>query len=794
MDKKQQIFLNKFILAIVIVSLLFTSFSINVGIANAETVKYPGNLDDFDISVDEINHPPIVGDDEWQMFYLEIGKLYAPEDVKQEHKIDYSEELSYIKAHLQIISNDTSIIDPSAIDREYDFEEGTHNGNQILELYILPKKAGNVTLTFRLDGWEKSITLELKDQEPEISILNTGFSPSMKKTAELLLPSGSNASQTQWKSSNEEIATVQADGKMKATITAVSEGKATITATNNTFTATKEIQVWKNGIHKDDKYTEGFTWNVQEGKSTDTLVGYYEGSETKYGTGNYGSWTSSNTSVVTVDKGEITAHSNGTATIYHEPSGQRYECTITVQGMSQSSDPTKGLTPISEPQGSENATIILSSHGAQNQSYNPVYYENYLNQSVKAKKLQFTFSLKSNKTINPLTDDKIPQYEEKNLGYISICKTNGKSIGEKVASYKRGFSLEEKPIYEKNEKHPEKGYEKVTMTLSVDDDVLTPGGDYALVIDKAISGPVDPKKQNVGIGKEAVFFFSTKPFVSAESIVLSQNSATLDVNQSVVLKASIKPTEADETELAWNSSNAKIAKIDEHGKLTGVSPGTAVITVSVEGTAVKAKCSVTVKEKNKVPVGPTKPFVVKAPTKVKAVCTSFDRIKVSWNRADKKTDGYVIYRASTRKGPYKKIKTCSGRAASYTNKSLKTGKTYYYKIKSYQKVNGKTVYSAYSVSKGAKVKPATPKLRATSSKGKITFKWSKAAGTTKYVLYKSTKKNGRYYKTRITTSTKYTDAHVKKGKAYYYKIRAYRTVGGKKIYSNYSKTLKTKVK
>lgn len=82
-------------------------------------------------------------------------------------------------------------------------------------------------------------------------------------------------------------------------------------------------------------------------------------------------------------------------------------------------------------------------------------------------------------------------------------------------------------------------------------------------------------------------------------------------------------------------------------------------------------------------------------------------------------------------------------------------------------------------------------------KQKISLKWKKSSDATGYEIYRSTKKSGTYKKIKIIKSRntlKYTNSKLKKGKRYYYKIRAYKTVNGKKYYSGYSavKSAKTK--
>ena len=78
----------------------------------------------------------------------------------------------------------------------------------------------------------------------------------------------------------------------------------------------------------------------------------------------------------------------------------------------------------------------------------------------------------------------------------------------------------------------------------------------------------------------------------------------------------------------------------------------------------------------------------------------------------------------------------------------------------------------------------TAKLTAGSKK--ITVKWTKVSGATGYKLYRATSKSGNYKLIKTTTSTYYTNKSLTKGKKYYYKVKAYRMVSGKKVYSSYS--------
>lgn len=63
------------------------------------------------------------------------------------------------------------------------------------------------------------------------------------------------------------------------------------------------------------------------------------------------------------------------------------------------------------------------------------------------------------------------------------------------------------------------------------------------------------------------------------------------------LSATVEPYEATNLEVAWSSSNEKIATVDQHGVVTGMAPGTAKITATAtDGSKVSATVNVKVSE------------------------------------------------------------------------------------------------------------------------------------------------------------------------------------------------------
>ena len=184
-------------------------------------------------------------------------------------------------------------------------------------------------------------------------------------------------------------------------------------------------------------------------------------------------------------------------------------------------------------------------------------------------------------------------------------------------------------------------------------------------------------------------------------------------------------------------------------------------------------------------------------TNLSAKLNSYNSIKLTWNKVSG-INGYEIYRSTSKTGKYSLIKTItSASTTSYTNTKLTTGKTYYYKIRSYKVSNNKNLYGNFSSIVSAKPQLSTPSITLSSGSKKAYIKWKKIAGASGYEIYRATSKNGTYSKIKTITSsstTSYTNSKLIRKKTYYYKIRAYKNVSGKKVYSSYSsvKYIKTK--
>lgn len=78
-------------------------------------------------------------------------------------------------------------------------------------------------------------------------------------------------------------------------------------------------------------------------------------------------------------------------------------------------------------------------------------------------------------------------------------------------------------------------------------------------------------------------------------------------------------------------------------------------------------------------------------------------IKIRWAKRTG-INGYILKMATKKYGTYKLIKTVkSAKTVTFTKKKLKKGKKYFFKIRTYKKVNGKTYYSKWSAIKYKKL-------------------------------------------------------------------------------------------
>lgn len=83
-----------------------------------------------------------------------------------------------------------------------------------------------------------------------------------------------------------------------------------------------------------------------------------------------------------------------------------------------------------------------------------------------------------------------------------------------------------------------------------------------------------------------------------QAIVLSREKLTLMEGESVTVRVTVEPEEAENQTVIWSSNDEKTATVSENGRITGVSKGTCVITVvSQADETIRTELQVTVTER-----------------------------------------------------------------------------------------------------------------------------------------------------------------------------------------------------
>ena len=261
-------------------------------------------------------------DDDFDKIVFDVNSIVLKDGIK--YTIDYSIEPKDANVKLIWESSDTKVatVEDGIIQT---LAPGTttitaKKANKEAIVYVTVVKGDSSTPDVIDDGKEiKAVSINMNQTE-----LNMKVSQDYKLTAEVL-PSNTTNKAVTYKSTNTEVATVDATGK----VVAVAKGTATITATTaNGIVAEVKVTV----DEEKAKEIESITLSIKNVSlspgNTIQLVETYSPSDAAV---EKITWTSSDNNVATVEDGLVTAMRNGTATItVSSDSGVKATCNITV--------------------------------------------------------------------------------------------------------------------------------------------------------------------------------------------------------------------------------------------------------------------------------------------------------------------------------------------------------------------------------------------------------------------------------------------------------------------------------
>ena len=278
-------------------------------------------------------------------------------------------------------------------------------------------------------------------------------------------------------------------------------------------------------------------------------------------------------------------------------------------------------------------------------------------------------------------------------------------------------------------------------------------------------------------------------------VMLNKSSLNLGVGGSEVLSATVLPADATNKQVTWLSSTPSIATVSQSGVVTGVKEGTTQISVITAEGSKTAICSVTVS--GQTPITPTEPGTqtggIIDPATGKTAAATFSGMEIELDYTS------TAYNGSD-KEPGVAIQDASGNdltedvdyTLDYYN-NLTVGKATVI-------VSGKGKYAGVIAGVRFTIKPKTVTVKSVkkASSRKLNIVWAshKTQTTGFQIRYATTKKfkSGTYKTVTLTSKSATSKAltKLKAGKTYYVKVRAYKTVDGKKIYSSWSKVKSAK--
>ena len=302
---------------------------------------------------------------------------------------------------------------------------------------------------------------------------------------------------------------------------------------------------------------------------------------------------------------------------------------------------------------------------------------------------------------------------------------------------------------------------------SSDESVATVTSDGKVTAVGEGSAEITAELESPGLGSAVC-----KVTVKEEAISLSLSGSEVKVQngKDITLSAELKPGSLS-GDIVWKSSDPSVATVSEKGVVTGMSPGTAIITASYsKKEGVSASCTVDVYEPTLTVELSKETYIYDGKVKMPKVTVKSGNKVLGSNLTSSNAEVLIIHNGENHKMPG--IYTVSVVARDWH-------------------------YGSGEASYVIKVKPVA--IKKVSKQGnKITVRWKKAGkkNITGYKIRYSTQKSMQGAKTKTVKNRKNTRAVIgglKGGRTYYVQVRTYVKKRGIYYYSEWSKTKTVKI-
>ena len=377
-----------------------------------------------------------------------------------------------------------------------------------------------------------------------------------------------------WNSSNTAIAKVD-NGK----VIAIKEGVAIITAKAGDKSATCSVTVQKKVIAVTSIALNKATLSLTKGQS-ETLVATVKPDNA---TDKNVTWTTTNSSVASVENGKITAVGGGSAIITAKVGDKEASCSVTVTV----------TVPIT--------SITLS------KSFLSMVEDDEITLAATVKPDDAT-----DRTIT-WSSDKTDVATVDNNGQIKAIKEGNATITAKVGDKNATCQI---TVSKKTIPVESISLDRYTVTLLEGESTkLIATVSPSSATDKAVSwtssntaiaavsqdGTVSAKQEGeatitatAGNKTAKCVVTVSKKVVPVSSIALNKTSLSLNKGQTETLIATVSPTDATDKTVSWSSSDATIASVDQLGKVSAIKGGSAIITAAAGEKFVTCTVTITV--------------------------------------------------------------------------------------------------------------------------------------------------------------------------------------------------------
>jgi len=427
---------------------------------------------------------------------------------------------------------------------------------------------GNAKATCKVNVTQPATGVKLNEKEV---ILRKGKTVTLKAT---VLPSNATNKKVTWISSNTDRATVSSKGVVKG----ISQGSVTITVktADGKYSASCKVLVAKGvtGVSLDKK---SITMNVGKSTTITPTVSPKDATEKTV------KWSSDNNDVATVDKnGKVTAKGAGYATITAKTVDGSYKAKATVLVIKpvksvslnkKSVYLNKGekytLKPVFKPSDASIKTVTWKSS-------NPKVVSVSSKGVIKGKamgKATITCTTNNGKKVATCTVQVVKRVTKVSLNYSKEILYFGNTLKLKTTVYPADATVKTVTYVSSKPSVAKVSSKGVVTPLNVGTTKIT-------VVSKD------------GSHKDVCTVTVKK---APEKIKAESSSVSLKAGESKTIKYKIYPADATNRTATFKSSNSKVVKVNSKGKLTGVSKGTATVTLATEN-GIKTKVKVTVRQ------------------------------------------------------------------------------------------------------------------------------------------------------------------------------------------------------